>query len=103
VVARVDPDGLHGLSCRSSAGRQSRQAAINSIVALAPSKADIPARLEPTNLARDDGRRPDGASLVPWANGKCLFWDFTCPDTLALSHIHKSFLIDCDLVVLKLH
>jgi len=90
--ARVDPDGLHGLSCRRSAGRHSRHAAINTIVALAIGKADIPARLEPTNLVQDDGRRPDGATLVPWAHGKCLVWDFTCPDTLAPSHIHKSFL-----------
>jgi len=44
--ARVDPDGLHGLSCRRSAGRHSRHAAINTIVALALGKADIPARLE---------------------------------------------------------
>ena len=25
-----------------------------------------------------DGRRPDGASLVPLFRGKCIAWDFTC-------------------------
>jgi len=39
---------------------------------------------------RNDGKRPDGATLVPWARGRCLLWDFTCPDTLAPSHISKS-------------
>jgi len=64
----------------------------NTNVALALGKADIPARLELTNLVGDDGTRPDGATFVPWARGKCLVWDFTCPDTLAPSHIHKSSL-----------
>jgi hypothetical protein len=35
---------------------------------------------------RDDGKRPDGLSLSSWRNGRCLVWDFTCPDTLAPSH-----------------
>jgi hypothetical protein len=39
-------------------------------------------------LIRDDGKRPDGLSLTPWSNGKCLIWDFTCPDTLAQSHLN---------------
>ena len=31
-------------------------------------------------------KRPDGISLAPWKNGKCLIWDATCPDTYAPSH-----------------
>jgi len=63
--AKIDSNRLHALSCRRSAGRHFRYAAINNIVALALGKVDIPARLEPTNLVRDDGRRPDWATLVP--------------------------------------
>ena len=27
--------------------------------------------------------------MLPWANGRCLVWDFTCPDTLAASHLNR--------------
>lgn len=46
--------------------------------------------LEPVGLQRDDGRRPDGMSLVPWKDGKCVVWDATCGDTVAPSHIEIS-------------
>ena len=48
--------------------------------------AKIPCHLEPTGLYRSDGKRPDGASIVPWKGGKVLVWDATCPDTLAPSY-----------------
>lgn len=38
-------------------------------------------------LLRDDGKRPDGATLLPWEAGRILVWDFTCPNTLACSHL----------------
>ena len=34
--------------------------------------------------------RPNGASLDPWSGGPYLVWDFTCPDTLAPSHLSIS-------------
>ncbi len=52
--------------------------------------AGIPSRLEPSNLVREDGKRPDGVTTVPWANGQSLIWDFTCPDTLAPSHLNRA-------------
>ena len=27
-----------------------------------------------------------------WSNGRCLVWDFTCPHTLAASHLNKAVL-----------
>ena len=33
-----------------------------------------------------DGKRPDGATVVPWKCGRVLVWDATCTDTLAPSH-----------------
>ena len=26
--------------------------------------------------------------MLSWANGRCMVWDFTCPDTLAASHLN---------------
>ena len=40
-------------------------------------------RPKPTGLLRFDGKRPDGVTVVC---GRCVVWDFTCPDTLASSY-----------------
>ena len=32
---------------------------------------------------REDGKRPDGTTILPWARGKPLAWDVTVPDTFA--------------------
>jgi hypothetical protein len=88
VCASVDSTGRHGLSCRKSAGRLSRHSAVNELIKRALTLAEIPSRLEPTSLIRQNERRPDEMSLVPWKNGRCLAWDFTCPDTLAPSHLN---------------
>ena len=84
--AEVDHLGTHGLSCRFSRGRHARHAAINDIIKRSLDAAKIPSHLEPTGLYRSDGKRPDGASVVPWRGGKVLVWDATCPDTLAPSY-----------------
>jgi hypothetical protein len=86
--ATVDSFGRHGLSCRKSAGRLSRHSAVNELIKRALMSAEIPSRLEPTSLAQHHDRRPDGMSLTPWTHGRCLAWDFTCPDTLAPSHLN---------------
>jgi len=50
-------------------------------------RAAIPAVKEPAGLSRDNGKRPDGVTLLPWAKGKPLAWDVTVPDTYADSHL----------------
>ena len=67
-----------------------RHNAVNDLIKRALASADIPALLEPKSLSRDDGKRPDGLTVLPWANGRCLVWDFTCPDTLAASHLNRA-------------
>ncbi|XP_073955673.1 uncharacterized protein [Choristoneura fumiferana] len=54
----VDRLGHHGLSCAKSA----RSLA----------SANVPAVLEPVGIARDDGKRSDGMSLIPWKMGRVL-------------------------------
>jgi hypothetical protein len=39
--------------------------------------------LEPKGLPRNNGKRPDGMTLVPWIKGQPLVWDVTIVDTLA--------------------
>lgn len=85
--ASVDRSGHHGLSCSKSAGRLSRHAHLNDIIRRALASINVPSTLEPTGLARDDGKRPDGMTLVPWELGRPLVWDATCVDTLAASHV----------------
>ena len=84
--------GHHGLSCRRSAGRHRRHALANNVIVRAIRSARFHAELEPARLLRGDGKRPDGASLDPWRTGLYLVWDFTCPDTLAPSHLRSSSL-----------
>jgi len=36
---------------------------------------------------------PDGVTLIPWANGRCLTWDVTVPDTTAASHLERTSLV----------
>lgn len=86
----IDEFGLHGLSCRFSSGRLSRHHEVNMLIKNALHAAEIPAILEPSGTSRDDGKRPDGMTLIPWKYGKPAVWDFTCLDTMCSSHIHNT-------------
>ena len=52
--------------------------------------AEITSRLEPTGMAKLDKKRPDGIYYYPFKNGKCLAWDYTCPDSSGPTHIKVS-------------
>jgi len=86
----VDARGLHGLSCRRSAGRHTRHNQLNDIIWRSLCRAKVPASKEPLGLTRSDGKRPDGVTLIPWSSGKCLAWDVTVPDTVAASHVEAT-------------
>ena len=83
----ADARGLHGLSCRNSVPRYVRHSLINDIIWRAIKKAQVPACKEPIGLSRSYGKRPDGATLIPWSHGKPLAIDVTVPDTFAQSRI----------------
>uniref|UniRef100_A0A1X7U4B2 Reverse transcriptase domain-containing protein n=1 Tax=Amphimedon queenslandica TaxID=400682 RepID=A0A1X7U4B2_AMPQE len=83
----VDDLATHGLHCKQSNDRLHRHSSINDILRHAFTAAGIRSRLEPSGLIGAEGRRPDGVTLVPWEVGKYMCWDFTCPDTLALSYV----------------
>jgi hypothetical protein len=86
----VDARGLHGLACRKSAPRQQRHSHLNDIIWRAMNRARIPAVKEPVGLLRQDGKRPDGTTILPWSRGKPLAWDVTVPDTFADAHVANS-------------
>ena len=50
----------------------------------------LPFNIGTTRYFRNDGKRPDGLTLVPWSRGQHLVWDATCWDTLADSHVKIS-------------
>ena len=68
--ARADSKGHHALTCRLSAGRHPRHTALNDVVKRALQTAGIPSLLEPTGVDRGDGKRPDGMTVFPFAEGK---------------------------------
>ena len=76
----------HGLSCVKSQGRYHHHSSLNNIIHRAFGASRIPSQLEPSGISRSDGKRPDGATLVPWKCGKLLVWDATCVDTYAPSY-----------------
>ena len=84
---RVDRLGHHGLACKLSLGRLPRHANLNDVVKRALAAAGIPSWLEPIGLDRGDGRRPDGVTVFPYYQGRCLTWDATCVDTYSNSAV----------------
>jgi len=88
--AAVEDSATHGLDCRKAIGKHARHSAVNDILQRALNAAGVLSHLEPVGLCRDDGKRPDGATLIPWKQGRCLVWDFTCVNTIARSHIGTS-------------
>src|SRR6218665_4162234 len=79
----VGQEGHHGLVCRRAQGQSLRHHAINDIIWRALLRAGVPNTREPADLFRTDGKRPDGATLVPWSAGKYLAWDATVVHTCA--------------------
>jgi hypothetical protein len=88
--AKVDKIGIHGLSCSKSSGRFSRHTEISSIINRSLTSIHVNSSLEPNGLSRNDGKRPDGMTLVPWIKGQHLVWDVTVVDTLADSYVLKT-------------
>ena len=67
-----------------------RHSNLNDTIWRALRRAGIQATKEPLGLLREDGKRPDGVTLIPWSRGKCVAWDVTVPDTYAASHVQQT-------------
>src|SRR6218665_951456 len=64
--------------------------AINDIIWHSLQSADVPSTKEPSCLLRTDGKRPDGAILIPWSAGKYMAWDATVVHTCAASYLSQT-------------
>ena len=69
---RIHSRGLHGLSCKYSAGRFPRHSAMNNVVKRALQNAGLLSVLEPPGLDRGDGSRPDGITVFQFSGGRSL-------------------------------
>ena len=87
---QVDSSGRHGLYCRNAEGRHPRHSQVNDLIRSAMATAHIPTLKEPRGLSKDDEKRPDGLTLLPWSQGRSLCWDYTCSDTMAPSHVPQT-------------
>src|SRR5580692_10897335 len=67
-----------------------RHSRINDVLWRALGRAGVTSSKDPIGLVAGSALRPDGASLIPWARGKCLAWDSTVPDTVAASHLQST-------------
>ncbi|ESN95674.1 hypothetical protein HELRODRAFT_179145 [Helobdella robusta] len=84
--------GYHGLSCKFGSGGQARHSAMNDYLIRLFQKAYIPAIKQPASLILDRNIRPEGYTLTPWSDGRCLTWDVTFPHTLADRYISNTLL-----------
>ena len=87
----VEPNGRHGLKCKSARGWKVRHDEVNLLIKQGLDQGKLPSTLEPIGLSRKgNGRRPNGLTYTTWKNGKCLIWNFTCADTLCKSYVKKA-------------
>ena len=61
----MDAQGLHAMVCKKAPGKIARHHVLNDIVWRALGAAGIPAFKERSGLDRQDGKRPDGLTLIP--------------------------------------
>ena len=64
----VDAQGLHAMVYKKAPGKIAKHHVFNDndIIWRAVGAAGIPAVKEPSGLDKQDGKRPDGLTLIPW-------------------------------------
>jgi len=67
--------------CKKATGKIARHQVLKDVIWRTLNAAGIPATKKPSSLNRQDGKRPDGLTLIPWQGGKPLIWDVTVAST----------------------
>ena len=86
----MDAQGLHAMVCKKAPGKIARHHVFNDIIWRAVGAAGIPAVKEPSGLDRQDGKRPDGLTLISWHGGRSLVWDVTVVSPLAAFYVDRA-------------
>jgi len=87
---QVDAKDLHSMVCKMVPGRIAKHLVLNYIIWRFRGSASIPATKKPSGLVRQNGKRPDGLTLISWQGGKSLAWDVTVVSTLAQSYVDRA-------------
>ena len=66
----VERSATHGLDCRKIGCKHARHAEVNNIFHRALQSVRVLSHLEPTGLFREDGKCPDGATILPFEKGQ---------------------------------
>lgn len=90
IWGAVDDSVYKWFDCRRVGGKYARHFAVNDIILRTRNAAGVPSHLKPVDLSQDHGKRPHGATLIPWKQGRCFVWDFTCPNNIARSKFVQS-------------
>lgn len=65
------------MPCTKASETRRRHEAVNNLIQRAMNSAEIPSVREPPSCSRSGVKKPDGLTIVPWAKGKSLLWDYT--------------------------
>ena len=87
---QMDAQRLHAMVRKKVPSRITRYQVLNDIICRSLGSAVIPATKEPwSGLVRQDGKRPDGLTLISWQGRKSLVWDVTVVSPLAQSYVDR--------------
>ena len=88
--ATLDVYASHALCCKRKAGRGIRTSQVNTRIKAALADAGNLSVLEPSGLTRQEGKRPDGATVLPYEEGLPMAWNATLIHTCAPSYLRVS-------------
>jgi len=77
------PNAAIAMVCKKAPSKIASHQVLNDIIWHAFNATDVPAIKESSGLNRQDGKRPDGLTLIPWQGRKPLIWDVTVASMLA--------------------
>ena len=87
--ANVNVFGTRGLSCGHSGSHIPRHATVNEMIRCALVSGGVHAALEPVDVCHNNGKRPDGMTLISWRRGLPLVWYFTYSCSIQLVNIFR--------------